>query len=206
MFNRIQNPFVKEDAPVTLVKAINPDVAIVHVQRIDKKGNAQAWGALGTARHTAMASKHVIVSAEEIVDDEIVKRSPNQTIIPAFYVDAVVHEPWAAHPTEVFGYYDFDRIIVAQYISASGTLALFEKWAGEWIYGLESRDEYVKYYIHKFGFDALNRLRAKQYPLSAPYNLGSTYQTEMQKLNICLEDIELNPDLVEMELETEKEA
>jgi glutaconate CoA-transferase subunit A len=201
MFSRIQNPFSKEKKEVTLVQAINPDVAIVHVQRIDKKGNAQSWGALGTARHTAMAAKHVIVSAEEIVDDEVVKKSPNQTIIPSFYVDAVVHEPWGAHPTEVLGYYDFDRIIVAQYISASGTLALFEKWAGEWIYGLENREEYVKYYIHKFGFDALNRLRAKQM-LSTPYNLGSTFQTEMQKLNVRLEDIDSNPDLIEMELET----
>lgn len=200
MFTRIQNPFSEDKKEVTLVKAINPDVAIVHVQRIDKKGNAQAWGALGTARHTAMASKHVIVSAEEIVDEEVVKRSPNQTIIPSFYVDAVVQEPWGAHPTEVLGYYDFDRIIVAQYISASGTITLFEKWASEWIYGLENREEYVKYYIHKFGFDALNRLRAKTL-LSTPYNMGSTFQTEMQKLNIKLEDIELNPDLVEMELE-----
>ncbi|MDD1776770.1 MAG: hypothetical protein LUQ65_01270 [Candidatus Helarchaeota archaeon] len=204
MFSRVQNPFSKEKKEVTLVQAINPDVAIVHVQRIDRKGNAQSWGALGTARHTAMAAKHVIVSAEEIVDDEIVKKSPNQTIIPSFYVDAVVHEPWGAHPTEVLGYYDFDRIIVAQYISASGTLALFEKWAGEWIYGLENRDEYVKYYVHKFGFEALNRLRAKQM-LSTPYNLGSTFQTEMQKLNVTLQDIECNPDLIEMELESGKE-
>jgi len=206
MFARIQNPFSKEGKPpITLVQAINPDVAIVHVQRIDKKGNAQAWGALGTVRHTAMASKHVIVSAEEIVDEEIIKRSPNQTIIPSFYVDAVINEPWGAHPTEVLGCYDFDRIIVGQYILASGTLALFEKWASEWIYGLENREEYVKYYIHKFGFDALNRLRAKTL-LSTPYNIGSTFQTEMQKLNIKLEDIELNPELVELEIETGKEV
>ncbi len=206
MFSRIQDPFVTDkETPVTLVKAINPDVAIIHVQRIDKKGNAQSWGALGTVRHTAMASKHVIVSAEEIVDDEIVKRSPNQTIIPSFYVDAVVHEPWAAHPTEVLGYYDFDRITVAHYISASGTLALFEKWANEWVHGVESREDYINYYIHKFSFNALNRLRAKNYPMSAPYSLGSTFQTEMQKLNVKLEEIELNPEMVEMEIETKEE-
>lgn len=80
MFSRIQNPFSKEKKDETLVQTINPDVAIVHMQRIDKKGNVQSWGAQGTARHTTMASKHVIVSAEEIVDDEIVKKSPNQTI------------------------------------------------------------------------------------------------------------------------------
>ncbi|MHA1377293.1 MAG: CoA transferase subunit A [Candidatus Helarchaeota archaeon] len=205
MFERILNPFSK-DEKVTLVNAINPDVAIVHVQRVDKKGNAQAWGALGTARHTAMASNHVIISAEEIVDEDIVHRSPNETIIPGIHVDAVVHEPWAAHPTEVLGYYDFDRISIMLYLSASSSLPIFEKWAQEWIYGVENREEYIEYYIHKFGFDAMDRLRAKNYPSSATYNLGSTYQTELEKLNIDLEDIELNPELVEMELEKKRRA
>ncbi|MHA1382409.1 MAG: CoA transferase subunit A [Candidatus Helarchaeota archaeon] len=206
MFGRIKNPFSKKnDEHVTLVNAINPDVAIVHVQRIDKKGNAQAWGALGTARHTAMASKHVIVSAEEIVDNDIIRRSPNETIIPSICVDAVVHEPWAAHPTEVLGYYDFDRISIMLYLSASSKLPIFEKWANEWIYGVENRDEYIEYYIHKFGYDALDRLRAKNFPTSASYNLGSTYQIELEKLNIRLEDIDHNPELVEMELIRSKE-
>jgi glutaconate CoA-transferase subunit A len=204
MFARVQNPFATDKKEVTLVQAVNPDVAIVHVQRVDKKGNAQAWGALGTARHTAMASKHVIISAEEIVDEDIIRRSPNETIIPSFYVDAVVLEPWAAHPTEVLGYYDFDRISVMLYLSACSTITLFEKWANEWVYGVESREEYITYYIHKFGYNALERLKAKKYPMSATYNLGSTYQTEMEKLNLKLQDIELNPEMVEMELDSFK--
>ncbi|NHI93517.1 MAG: CoA transferase subunit A [Candidatus Lokiarchaeota archaeon] len=205
MFTRIKDPFSKEKE-ITLVRAINPDVAIVHVQRIDRKGNAQSWGPLGTARNTAVASKKVIISAEEIVDEDIVKRSPNETIIPAICVDAIVHEPWAAHPTEVVGYYDFDRISIMQYISASVKLPVFEKWASEWIHGVEDREEYIKYFIHKYGFDALNRLRAKSYPSSAPYTLGSTYQTELEKLNIKLEDIDLNPELVEMEIDLKRKG
>lgn len=205
MFARIPNPFLDaEPNQTTLVKAITPDVAIIHVQRIDKQGNAQAWGPLGTARHTAMASKHVIISAEEIVDEDIIRRSPNETIIPAIYVDAVVHEPWAAHPTEVLGYYDFDRTSVMLYLSACSTLTRFEKWANEWIHGVQNREEYIAYYIHKFGYSALDRLRAKKYPTSAPYNLGSTFQTEMEKLNIKLEDIDSNPEMIEMELDTNR--
>ena len=78
---------------ILTVPAANPDVCIVHVQRADKFGNAQYWGALGSVAAAALASKRIIVSCEEIVDHEIIQSSPHLTLIPAYRVDAVVRGP-----------------------------------------------------------------------------------------------------------------
>src|SRR5690606_989073 len=91
------------------VPALNPDLCIVHVQRADKRGNAQVWGLLGTQKEAAFASKRVIVVAEEIVSEEQIRRDPNRTLIPEFKVDHVVHEPWGCHPSYAQGHYDRDN-------------------------------------------------------------------------------------------------
>src|SRR3954466_14704215 len=81
------------------VPALNPDVTIVHAQRADAEGNAQIWGLLGVQKEAAFASRHVIVVAEELVDTSVVRADPNRTLIPGMIVDAVVIEPWGAHPS-----------------------------------------------------------------------------------------------------------
>src|SRR5208337_5473567 len=89
--------------------AANPDVCIVHVQRADKFGNAQYWGAMGSVQAAALASRRIIVSCEEIVQHDVIASSPHFTIIPAYRANAVVEMPWGAHPTEVVGYYNADK-------------------------------------------------------------------------------------------------
>ena len=93
------------------VPAANPDVCIVHVQRADKFGNAQYWGALGSVAAAALASKRIVVSCEEIVEHDVIQSSPHLTIIPAYRVDAVCEVPWGANPTEVLGYYNIDQFM-----------------------------------------------------------------------------------------------
>ncbi|MBD3197565.1 MAG: hypothetical protein GF317_21100, partial [Candidatus Lokiarchaeota archaeon] len=78
----ISGPFTGKETVV--VPALNPDVAIVHVQRADKYGNAQLWGSEGTIKWTALSGKNIIVTCEEIVDHEKIKRSPFLTVIPSF--------------------------------------------------------------------------------------------------------------------------
>lgn len=80
------------------VPALNPDVAIVHAQRADASGNTQVWGLVGTQKEAAFASHRVIVVVEELVDESVIRQDPNRTIIPGMIVDAVVVEPWGAHP------------------------------------------------------------------------------------------------------------
>ncbi|HPV48883.1 MAG TPA: CoA-transferase [Smithellaceae bacterium] len=156
------------------VPAANPDVCIVHVQRADKYGNAQYWGALGSVAAAALASKRVIVSCEEIVEHDIIRSSPHLTIIPAYRVDAVVEVPWGAHPTEVLGYYNLDMFMYGTFMMADGTADGLKAWMDEWVYGCRDRRAYIDHYVSKFGSKSLDAIRAKPY-YSAPANYGSAF-------------------------------
>ena len=105
-FKVINCPFTGKET--VLVPALNPDVAVVHVQRCDKYGNSQFWGSLGTIKWSVLSAKKIIVSCEEIVDSDLIRRSPFLTLIPGFRVNAVVEEPWGAHPSCLAGYYNVD--------------------------------------------------------------------------------------------------
>ena len=94
---------------VVTVPALHPDVAIVHVQRADAEGNCHLWGILGEQKEAAFASHRVLVTAEEIVDPEVIRSDPNRTLIPSLVVDAVCHVPYCAHPSYTQGYYDRDN-------------------------------------------------------------------------------------------------
>jgi len=201
MFALVDNPF-KPGEKVLLVPAIKPDVALVHVQRVDPDGNAQLWGALGTVKHGALASKRIIVTAEELVPSEVVRLSPNHTIIPGFRVDAICIEPWGAHPSEVLGYYDMDRMMVGLYSAASVTRSLFKKWVDEWIFSVEDRQHYIEHYVDVYGMNALNKLRAKIYP-SSSVNLGSSFLTDMELLELTIDDVLSNPEMFEVEVDND---
>ncbi len=158
------------------VPAANPDVCIVHVQRADEYGNAQYWGSLGSVAAAALASRHIIVSCEEIVSHDIIQSSPQMTILPAYRVDAVVEMPWGANPTEVLGYYNLDRINYSMFFMANATADGMLSWMEEWIYSCPDRTAYIEHYIDKFGLDSLAALRAKPF-YSAPVNYGSAYSS-----------------------------
>src|SRR5260221_11690603 len=96
-------------ALLNTVPALRPDVAIVHAQRADAQGNTQIWGIVGEQKEAAFAARRVIVSAEEIVDESVIRSDPNRTLIPALVVSAVCHVPHAAHPSYTQGYYDRDN-------------------------------------------------------------------------------------------------
>lgn len=83
---------------ICVVPACNPDVAMVHVNRCDKYGNAQIDGITVLDLEAAKASRRVILTTEEIVDTGKIRNEPWRTCIPYFYVDAVVEVPWGAHP------------------------------------------------------------------------------------------------------------
>ena len=138
----IESPFSGEK--VCLVKPLIPEVCLVHVQRADAEGNAQMWGPLGDVRGTANAGKIVVVAAEEIVDQATILKEPYKTILPGFRVSAVIHEPWGAHPSDVFEHYYRDIWFQAAYAEASKTVEGFQKFLDEWVYGVENRAEYLK--------------------------------------------------------------
>lgn len=134
-------PFTAER--LTAVAAIVPDVAILHVQRADAEGHAHLWGNFGVTREAALASRHVIICAEEIVGVEVIERDPNRVIAPGFRVSAVVHAPWGAPPSPVPGHYNRDHEMFLSYQRESQTLEQFVAWQARWVDGVRNRDDYL---------------------------------------------------------------
>jgi len=131
------------DDRIAVVPPLNPDVAVVHAQRADARGNTQAWGLLGVQKEAAFAATHVVVVVEEIVEEAVIRSDPNRTIIPDLVVDAVVHEPYGAHPSYVQGYYDRDNDFYLRWDKISRDEAATQAWLEEWVYGVGDRAEYV---------------------------------------------------------------
>jgi glutaconate CoA-transferase subunit A len=136
------------------VPALNPDVTIVHAQRADAQGNTQIWGLLGVQKEAAFASQRVIVVVEELVDESVIRADPNRTLIPGVIVDAVVVEPWGAHPSFAQGYYDRDNEFYVGWERISRDPGELKKYLDEFVHGVEDRAAYVR----KCG--GLDRLRA----------------------------------------------
>ena len=144
------NPMIRSvDCPYTgesiaTVPALNPDVTIVHAQRADADGNTQVWGLLGVQREAAFASKRVVVVVEELVPESVIRADPNRTIIPGMIVDAVVVEPWGAHPSYAQGYYDRDNDFYVAWDQVSRDPGRLQSYLDEWVYGVADRGEYVR--------------------------------------------------------------
>ena len=130
-------PFTAER--LAAVAAIVPDVTILHVQRADEGGRAHLWGNFGVAREAALASRWVILCAEEIVAAEVIERDPNRVILPGFRVSAVVHVPWGAHPSPVPGHYNRDHGMFLSYQRESKTPEAFAAWQASWVDGVRDR-------------------------------------------------------------------
>ena len=148
------------DGPIAVVPPLKPDVAFVHAQRADVQGNTHLWGLLGTQKEVAFAAKKVVVVVEEVVDEEVIRRDPNRTLIPGLIVDAVVHEPYGAHPSYVQGYYDRDNDFYLKWDEWSRDQATTEAWLEEWVYALPDRAAY----LDKLGRETLDRLAPGSLP------------------------------------------
>ena len=161
----VESPY-GEDA-VYAVPPLRPDVTIVHAQRADAAGNTQVWGLLGCQKEAAFAAERVIVVVEEIVDEAVIRADPNRTIIPGLVVDAVVVEPWGAHPSYAQGYYDRDNRFYLEWDAISRDEKALEGWLAEWVLGVSGRAEYVE----KLGRERIDGLRPSPAP-AGPVDYG----------------------------------
>jgi glutaconate CoA-transferase subunit A len=153
---RIPDPYGGKD--VIVVPALNPDVAIVHVQRADANGNAHLWGIIGEQKEAAFAAKKVILTAEEIVDESVIRSDPNRTMIPGIVVSAVCHVPFACHPSYAQGYYDRDNEFYLAWDKVSESVESVRAWLDEWVYGVKDRGAYWQ----KLGSEAHERLKVEE--------------------------------------------
>jgi glutaconate CoA-transferase subunit A len=166
-FYQILSPFQPKEN-LWAVRALNPDVTIVHVQRADAEGNAHCWGNFGVMMEAVRAAKRVIVVAEEIVEPEVIASDPNRTVVPGFLVNAVVEGRYGAHPSPVQGYYKRDDTFFRQYHEQTKTKSDSDVWLDRWVYGVADRREYM----NQLGACRVDELSVKQHAYAAQTDFG----------------------------------
>lgn len=166
------NPFSEKEAePVVLVPAVHPDVTVIHAQQADRQGTVRIRGLTFADVEQARASRHVIITCEELVETEVLRAEPDRNQIPFFAVDAVVHVPYGAHPTACYHYYDYD----VRHLNLYRQMALddnnFPDYLDEYVFSQANHEAYLK----KIGCEALERIRAVlSYGYSPGMKRGST--------------------------------
>lgn len=150
------------------VRALNPDVTVVHVQRADALGNAHCWGNFGVMLEGVRAAKRVIVVAEEIVEPDVIASDPNRTVVPGFLVNAVVESPYGAHPSPVQGYYKRDDTFFRQYHEQTKTKADSDAWLERWVHGVADR----RAYMNQLGACRVDELGVKEHAYAAQADFG----------------------------------
>ena len=169
------NPTFKEatdpwsGAPLLLVPAIAPDVAILHVQRADEEGHAHVWGTLGVTRPAAFAARRVILVAEEIRPRARMLSDPGLVLIPGLKVAAVVHQPFGAFPSPVQGCYGRHHDFFHRYHDESRTVDGFQKWLAHWVHDVPDWAGFLA----RLDAGVLDALRVKHSRPSEPLDYGA---------------------------------
>jgi glutaconate CoA-transferase subunit A len=166
-FYQMFSPFEPKEC-LHVVRALNPDVTIVHVQRADREGNAHCWGNFGVMIEGVRAAKRVIVVTEEIVEPEVIASDPNRTVIPGFLVNAVVDCPFGAHPSPVQGFYRRDDASFRQYHEQTKTKADSDAWLDRWVYSTADR----RAYMNQLGACRVKELGVTQHAYAAQADFG----------------------------------
>lgn len=138
----VEDPFTGD--PIALLPALILDVGLIHVHRADKHGNAQIDGISGFGFELARASKRLIVSTEEIVPTEEIRKQPDRTIIPYYLADAVVHAPFGSHPGEMCYLYERDEPHIKSWVEASKDPETAQAYLEKYIYGVKDHQEYLE--------------------------------------------------------------
>jgi len=138
------NPFNPEESePVVLLPALTPDVALIHAQYVGSGGTVRIKGLTFLDVEQAKAADHVIVTCEEIVPEEFLRRDPDQNHLPHFLIDAVVPAPFGAHPTACHRFYDYDPKHLNYYRQVAGDDRSFQEYLDEWVLGPADQEQYL---------------------------------------------------------------
>jgi glutaconate CoA-transferase subunit A len=166
-FVYMENPFNPGEMTVCL-PVPKLDTAIIHVQKASPDGTCVLIGDEFHDVDIAVAAKKVIVTCEELVSNEVIRRDPTATKIPCFAVDAVCLAPYGAYPTQCYGYYDYDNKFLKAYGEASKTEETFKEFLNEYVYNVKDHAEFLE----KIGINTLLKLKVSD---------GYGYATDVSK-------------------------
>lgn len=150
----VDNPF-NPGEQVVAIPVPKLDLALIHAQKASPDGTISIEGNEFHDVDIAIAAKRVIVTCEELVSNEEIRKDPTALSIPGFCVDAVVHAPYGAHPSQCYNYYDYDNPFLKVYDVASKTDEDFDKFIKEWVYEVPTHEEYLE----KLGANRLINLK-----------------------------------------------
>jgi glutaconate CoA-transferase subunit A len=153
----MKNPFDSSaDERVVLLPAINPDVTIIHTQKVDKEGNVRIEGLTFADVEQAKAAHYLIVTTEEITENTALRSQPQLNQLPSFFVDAIVKVPKGAHPTQCYNYYDIDPKFLYAIIDASKDDLALSEFLKTFVFSVDSNDEYLA----RIGQETLDKISA----------------------------------------------
>jgi glutaconate CoA-transferase subunit A len=150
--HRIKDPYTGEE--VYTIPPLRADVCIIHVQQADEYGNAQCWGGNRQELDKAKAADLVIVSTEELVSVDKTRENPDKTTIPGYFVDAVVHVPFGAHPTGSSQCYTYDEAHLKLYLDLVNK-DKEEEYLSRFVYNVKDQFDYMT----RIGMEQLYKLR-----------------------------------------------
>ncbi len=163
----VTDPF--NGKPINLIPAAYPDVAFIHVHRCDIYGNAQIDGILVEDFELSRCARRLIITTEEIIDNEIIRKEPWRTSIPFFVVDAVIETPFGSHPCEMPEMYYYDEDQIAEWLKLSKTPEGTEEYLEKYVFSVDNFQEYLNRYV---GIKRLNYLKKREFlkaPMTAPW-------------------------------------
>ncbi len=161
----VKDPF--SGKPINLIPAAYPDAAFIHVHRCDIYGNAQIDGIIIEDFELSRCARRLIISTEQIIDNEIIRKEPWKTSIPFFVVDAVVEVPYGSHPAEMPGLYWFDEEHIAEWLKISRTQEGVEEYFQKYIFGVSNFEQYLEFCGGMKKLDYLRKRAAYQEPMTS---------------------------------------
>jgi glutaconate CoA-transferase subunit A len=163
----VKDPFSRKK--IALIPACYPDVAFIHVHRCDRFGNSQIDGVSIMDCDLARATRRLVITTEEIVDDDVIRNEPSRTLIPFYCVDAVVEVPYGSHPGNMPLLYYSDEEHMAQWLRLSKTEAGAKAYFDKYVYGVNDFDEYVELVGGQAKMKRLRDIELLKAPTEAPW-------------------------------------
>jgi acyl CoA:acetate/3-ketoacid CoA transferase alpha subunit/acyl CoA:acetate/3-ketoacid CoA transferase beta subunit len=152
-----------------LLPACYPDVAVIHVPRCDKFGNAQIDGITVEDFELSRAARHLILTTEKIVESKDIRQEPWKTVIPFYLVSAVVKTPFGSHPCQMPYQYFFDEDHIGEWLSDSTTEEGVQRYLEKYVYGVKNFSEYLQCVGGTKKLKKLARIERFEEPMTAPW-------------------------------------